>query len=395
MSFKKHGYIRNQDWVKDYKFLATPLPQKDELLTSWLTRTAFAHGMTLNNFFSHFIRHDGTALTRTDLDFQYRPKLIQNIFKSSNLPIETIQNMSLRSEEGYLYISDGLYPPKAIRKLIDKRTHFGLMYCPLCLEEDKHPYYRKQWRYLFYNACPKHGIYLKDRCGICFENIKLKNMPIKNQIIFCHNCGRDLRLTRPVKVQNNHRYGLEAIKWFEDGLKNGFFTINNQKVRSLFVFQAFTNLQYLINRQKHLVLDDFQMFEDYKKLCKKLKHYNSKKCGPIYRDFFMTSIIYYLFQNYPYNLQKFALDNSLTHRDFTHGFQNIPFWYKKMIDEVIPMQNKIGREISESEVLGAINYLKKLEKNITQESVAEVVGCHFTIHKGFVRIYKNITSYLR
>jgi hypothetical protein len=392
MLFEKHRYIRDKSWIKDYKFLATPLPQKDELLSSWLTRSAFAHGMTLNNFFSHFIRHDGTALTRTDMDFQLKPKLIENIAKSSNIAIETIQQMSLRSEEGYLYTSDGLCPPKAIRKLIDKRTHFGLMYCPLCLAEDKHSYYRKQWRYLFYNACPKHGIYLKDRCGICFESIKLKNMHIKSQIVFCHNCGRDLRLTRPVKVQNKHQYGLEAIRWFDQGLKKGYFVINNYKVHSLFVFQAFTNLRYLINRQNHLILNDFLMFDDYKKLCKKLKHYSSKKCGPIYKDFFMTAIIYYLFQNYPHNLQNVALENNLTHRDFTHGFKNIPFWYKEMIDEVIPIQNKVGREISESEVVGAINYLKKLRKNVTQESVAEVVGCHSTVHKGFVKTYKKVTK---
>jgi hypothetical protein len=101
-------------------------------------------------------------------------------------------------------------------------------------------------------------------------------------------------------------------------------------------------------------------------------------------------MVYYFLQNLPVHLKKFAVDNRLTHRDFTHDFQNKPFWYQCMIDELVPMQNKVGREISESEVIGAINYLKNRGKKVTQENVAGIIGCHFTIHKQFVGIYKSI-----
>ena len=126
--------------------------------------------MSLNQFISLYIRHEGCAMSRTDIDFQYNPKLLNLIAKKSKIELKIIERLSLRSEEGYLFTcSDCLYPPSQIRKLIDKRTHFGLMYCPKCLKEDKHPYFRKEWRYLFYNACPKHKIYLQDRCGVCYE----------------------------------------------------------------------------------------------------------------------------------------------------------------------------------------------------------------------------------
>ncbi|MDD2790273.1 MAG: TniQ family protein [Sulfurimonas sp.] len=388
----KPRQTRNTDWVEDYNFLITPKPQKDELLSSWLTRVAFAHGMTLNNFFGYFVRHEGHALTRTDIDFQYNPYLLDALSKKSKIDIKTIQNLSLRSEEGYLFAcNECLYPPAQIRKLVDRRTHFGLMYCPKCLEEDEHPYFRQEWRYLFSNACIKHGIYLKDRCGICFERIRLRKMPIDNKIIFCHKCKRDLRLTRPIKVLEEHSEGLEAISWFQNGLKNGYFVIDNTKVSSLVIFQAFTHLRYLINGQKNLKLDSFSMLNSYKGLCKKLQHYDSKKCGPVYKDFFLTAIVYHLFQNYPNNLQKFADENNLTYRDFIHGFIDIPFWYKSTIDGIIPMQNTVGRDISKSEVIGVINYLKHSGIKVTQKSVAEIVGCHFSINKTFIRIYKQIT----
>ena len=217
-------------------------------------------------------------------------------------------------------------------------------------------------------------------------------MPVKNKIIFCHKCKRDLRLTTSKKVSNEYKKGLEAIKWFQDGLKNGYFFIGDDKVNSLVVFKIYTHIRYLINRQKNIKLDSFPMLYKYKVLCKKLQHYNSKKCGPIYKDYFLTIIVYHLFLDYPNNLQRFAHDNNLTHRDFVHGFKDIPFWYENKIDNIILIQNTIGREISESEIRGVINYLKRLSKKITQESVAEIIGCHSTINKGFVRAYKKLLN---
>ena len=76
------------------------------------------------------------------------------------------------------------------------------------------------------------------------------------------------------------------------------------------------------------------------------------------------------------------------HRDFLHGFKDIPFWYKKMIDKLVPIENKIGREINESEVIGAIKYLESIGERVNVINVAHVVGCHPSIHKGFNNIYK-------
>ena len=101
-------------------------------------------------------------------------------------------------------------------------------------------------------------------------------------------------------------------------------------------------------------------------------------------------MVYFLFQNYPKNFINFAHQNNLTHRDFIHGFNNSSFWYQVMIDELIPMENKIGRVISESEVIGAIKYLQEKGEIVNQLNVANIVGCHSTIHKGFVKVYKKL-----
>ncbi|RXJ77218.1 hypothetical protein CRV03_05905 [Arcobacter sp. F155] len=382
---------RNRDWIQDYFFLFIPSPLPDELLSSWLTRMAFEHKRTLPLFFSLFIRHDGSSTTRTDLDFLFDEKLFKTLSQKSELSIKEIYQMSLRTEEGQLFTcNDSLYPPLQIRKLTDKRNHNGLMYCPKCLKEDKIPYFRKKWRYDFYNACPKHGILLTDRCWRCYSKIELSKIKHQKELCICYNCEKDLRENITIAISSNYSYGLKAVKWFEKGLSRGYFLINKQKIKSVFVFDSFTYFRFLLKRKDIPILDGFPLLEEYKEICKKLKRYNSKKALSIKKEFILTSMVYFLFQNYPKNLKLFSINNNLTHREFTHGFKNLSFWYKELINEIIPMENKLGREISEEEVKNAIKYLESNGEVVNQKNVAAVVGCHFTIHKGYVKIYHSL-----
>jgi len=387
---------RNKDWIQDYFFLIVPKPLPDELLSSWLTRMAIDHRRKLASFLSLFVKREGNRISSIDMDFLYNEKLFHKLALKSNFPIKNILDMSLRSEEGYLFACNNcLYPPKQIRKLKDKRTHNGLMFCPKCLAEDKIPYFRKKWRYYFYNACPKHKIFLTDRCWCCYERVLFSKIEHHRGVSYCSKCEKDLSTTIAIPLQSNYKYGLKAIKWFEKGLQKGYFIINHKKVASLFVFESFTNLCFLLDRKQELVLDNFPLIEQYYAVCKKLAKYDSKKATSIQKDFILASMVYFLFQNYPKNILSFADTNHLTHKEFIQSFIDVPFWYKKMIDKLIPVQNKRGREISESEVRAAIKYLQKLNTNVTQEAVANVIGCHFTIHKGFVKIYKKLVISLK
>lgn len=388
--------MRKQGWVDRYRFLITPKPYSDELLSSWLTRTAFSHGYSLTPFVSRFLKYDGSSLTRTDIDFQDTHELFEKLAHKSRLTYAQIFQMSLQSEDGYLFESEhGLYPPKQIRKLIDKRTHYGLMFCPKCLAEDLIPYWRKHWRYYFYNACPKHKVFLADRCGVCSARIRFSKMTLSDAIVYCGKCGRDLRKTITQKVPKLYEDGLSAITYFEQGLKNGSFLVNNIPAHSLSVFHVHTILSYLLYRQKNLFLEGFSMLDPYRNLCQNEQNYHSKKATPIYKSFYLNAMVFYLMEDFSSRLKGFAEENHLTHRDFLHGFKKAPFWYKKAIDTYVPFQDTVGRQISESEVSGAINYLKSTGQTINQKNVSNIVGCHTTVHKEFVSIYKKLTFKVR
>ncbi|MDN5064819.1 TniQ family protein [Aliarcobacter butzleri] len=384
---------RNNAWVQDYFFLIVPQPLEDELLSSWLTRVALEHKKQLPIFLTLFVKKEGNQVSRRDLDFIFDEKFLENLASKSNLKKEDIFQMSLRSEEGYLFsCNDCLYPPLQIRKLTDKRTHNGLMYCPKCLAEDKIPYFRKKWRYQFYNACPKHKVFLTDRCWRCYEKINFAKIKHFKEICICHKCKKDFRENLVIKINSNFEYGLKAISWFEKGLKDGYFIIDDEKINSLYVFESFTALRSIVDKKNELNLVDFPLIEEYKIICEKLEKYNSKKALSIQKEFLLTSLVFYLFEEFPNNLLNFVNKNKLTHRDFIHGFKDISFWYKKMIDKIIPMENKIGREINESEVIGAIKYLESVGERINIINVAEIVGCHPSIHKGFNKIYKSLVN---
>ena len=350
---------------------------------------AHAHYMYPTTFLNLHVKNTRkNSYTRRDIDFYDNKEFFDLLGTKSILSKEELFKMSLRSQEGYLFINQSLYPPHQIRRLIDKRTHHGLMYCPLCLKEDKVPYWRKKWRYFFYTACPKHKIFLTDRCWHCYKPIKILKMQVIDEIKYCSYCKADLSLTNTKEKILPEAFGLQAIQWFEDGLNRGFFEINGQKVWSVMFFHIFCRLYYVLDKKQELFLEKFSMLDEYKIVCKKFETYNSKKASAIYKAFYVNSMIYHLFQNYPVYFLDFIKLNHLTYREFTHGLKYIPFWYENIIQDLVPKQNKIGREISYSEVLGAINYLRKEDKVVNQVNVAEILGCHSTIHKGFVKLYK-------
>ncbi|RLA83544.1 MAG: hypothetical protein DRG78_04075 [Epsilonproteobacteria bacterium] len=215
------------------------------------------------------------------------------------------------------------------------------------------------------------------------------------EVVFCHNCGNDLRITRVKEVPEYYSYGLEAIEWFENGLKNGYFIINGKKVNSVWVFQGMTRLYLKLDLGEDLVHNNFPKIEEYKIICRKLKRYSSKKSSLIYKSFFLNTMVYHLFQDYPNNLVSFAKDNKFTYRTFTHRFMGgNSFWYKNFIADAIPVQNKLGREITKDEIIGVIQYFKKNNFNITQVNIAKFIGCHAITNKSYRDNYKKLKLFL-
>src|SRR5205814_803631 len=79
------------------------------------------------------------------------------------------------------------------------RQNFGQQFCPLCLHEDKEPYYRKRWRLAFMTCCEIHAVALLDRCPQCgspvnFHRNELGDPNVSHAVstTHCFKCALDL-----------------------------------------------------------------------------------------------------------------------------------------------------------------------------------------------------------
>lgn len=193
-----------QSKQRDMPIWAThPRPQDGELLTSWIIRIAAECGLTASEFCE-------TALSTTRrfwydaFDRKPDPSRLHALSEGTGVPEERIIEMTHLPEEGYLFSYDGdganrwISPTPGLKSAKSKHFTDGMAYCPECLRSDKKAYYRKLWRYSFYNICPTHLIPLRHNCPHCkkgYCNIlpyAQENINFGQPITACWSCGQNI-----------------------------------------------------------------------------------------------------------------------------------------------------------------------------------------------------------
>jgi hypothetical protein len=169
-----------------------PKPRPDELLSSWIVRTALGHGQRPHGFCSAV--WPSTNVWTRDVDSLVPPVLLAGMARRTATPLERAEQTTLASLEGELF---EFHFPNGRTKWILRggiyhrlRRNPWLQYCPHCLAEDEEPYYRRSWRLAFVATCSKHSVVLNDRCPMCESPL----MPYRaKEIHLCHACQFDLR----------------------------------------------------------------------------------------------------------------------------------------------------------------------------------------------------------
>lgn len=193
-------------------------PQPDELLSSWIVRTAHAHGIKVYTF-GKLVWPDLPIWNR-DIDRIATPIIWETMARKAGTSPERGYAATLNSLKSELTGTSQLSGPLSwIMPLgIYHRTHrnHGLAYCPGCLKNDGPiPYYRRSWRLAFWVVCPTCGIYLHESCPICrkpvnFFRIELgrKNADPDRSISTCSHCAYDLTKSSriPVTPKTLRRY---------------------------------------------------------------------------------------------------------------------------------------------------------------------------------------------
>lgn len=372
-----------------------PQPLDDESLSSWITRLAIENGYYSHAFFSQVVNFKEVIFSR-DVDRLNSPNLIVLLAKITGKPIEDILNLKISFFEGEVFkklnalgntrwiLPLGIYHRTKLRK--------GMIYCPLCLREDKTRYFRKSWRLSFITFCYKHKCILLDHCNHCKSPIDFQRLgigslhyelPVKD-IGLCFKCHKPLFET-PIKFLDMEMNLISTS--FENFLLN--FDNQNSIIPALnqpFNLQIFDGLWVLVGRilskrasdVRHRILKEtgiklsrFQKSFDYLPLNERLK--------------VIIVILFYL-EDWPNKFLELVKDTKFTLSAFNDNTNEIPFWLDSIIDQEM---NRKQYQVSDEEIVNATKHLKK--NNIYSKlELAKLLGIHISsLQKRLHRLHQN------
>ena len=239
-----------------------PQAQKDELLSSWLTRIAHSYHINLKELLSkHFTEY---ALYYKDIDLTRIDTFILNkLSYLTQISTTKLLNMQLLHLEGT--IQKFIHAETRNKWIITSscntnlkiRKSMCLRICPLCLKE--HHYYHKNSKLLFINTCRKHHVYLIDSCQQCASPILPMKITPPKKIYQCFKCGYDLRRS---SITIAFQEDIDTTLFLKYTLQQDFISHYNNKISTLDYFTVL----YLICKNLHKHFPEDEVFKAASKI---------------------------------------------------------------------------------------------------------------------------------
>jgi transposase-like protein len=343
-------------------------PQEDELLSSWLTRLALAHGLRLKSL--GWRVWPGRSVTQRDVDFWKDQAILETLAEKTHTPAARLFGATLASYEGWLAEELGYHAPWILARQLRVRPQqrFGLQYCPWCLVSDEEPYFRRHWRLAFVVLCPAHRVLLLDRCQKCgaavsYERQSPKCLTYNEPWILtqCHQCNTDLREWAVDCYFNAvDAAELEFQTSLEVTLRRGWIQLPNNGAVYSHLF--FSGLYHIISR-----LTDGQIGSRLQTALRQNYGINLpidfsagqkvliERLDAVQRRGLLQAVNR-LLQDWPDTFVEFCRANNLASHLLIRSKRPVPFWYWRVVREQL---TKTARPISKEEVLSILNYLRK------------------------------------
>jgi|TARA_R110002012_G_scaffold319095_1_gene538732 hypothetical protein len=160
-----------------------PRPNRDELLSSWMTRVAGCYGLE-GATLTAFLAGQGRAFRQVN-DIAPDPFHLRLWARASRVDPARLSRLSLTSR----------YPDRLSTWFLERA---GVPVCLGCFDADhatgRDCYMRADWRLAEHVVCPTHGEMLHDRCPACRGHLRI-SCRVRNglQRPFCSRC--DVQLT--------------------------------------------------------------------------------------------------------------------------------------------------------------------------------------------------------
>ncbi len=269
---------------------------------------------------------------------------------------------------------DNIYYLFITRKGSSSSKKLGaLRFCPLCLKEDKIPYFRKFWRTRLATFCEKHKIYLYDRCSNpeCERPINISLVKYENTIKECVYCGVDLSTSDVIKIPDNSSY-IGIIKKLKSVLREGKWTYSNEELPSSIFLEALYFLCRFIIKyfpfkeseySNHIVITSGLLDRERNYLAQRDYIFENMQISQL-----VLEIAYSFLMEYPKKIKEFI---SKYQTEFNYETQ------KECPEMLKIFRDSKGNnpELNEKRILDAINRLVKKKKRISYENIAKEAKC--------------------
>jgi TniQ len=277
------------------------------------------------------------------------------------------------------------------------RKNYGQQFCPICLYEDKEPYYRRRWRMAFVICCDFHGILLFDRCPDCQSPVNFHRDELgdfhkvsANTITKCHVCGLDFcylgKTNSFEKVSTNEWYftkkllsplNNEIIRFGEEEFI--FPQLFFQGFRQLIKCLSFSDVR--VKKMRDYLINVFQIdFND-------VQFVNNKSSKPLFEKMEITQrrqllnigrcLIVDWSDTFLEVSKTYKVWSSIWLKHLETEFEKYgrnqktaPYWYYKAVRE---LYRPIYRPTSQ-EIMNAISYIKKTNGSFCKSELRKYFG---------------------
>jgi hypothetical protein len=257
----------------------------------------------------------------------------------------------------------------------------GMQFCPICLQLDSTPYYRRPWRLALYAMCERHQCVMQEYCPSCSAPVSYhrhgigRRKAIPEQALrLCHRCGFDLRRTLPVYLEWPDKDSLllycATVSCFEQGAWGcGQLTLPC----GLQFFQGFHTLVAVLNgrhgqllRQQLSNIFGLGIGTDHSLS----GHLEFEHLNALDRLKLLLAATW-LLEDWPNRFVALCTETGFTRSRMAENVHSLPYWLSSVVDEYLDCRPYLP---SKREIIAAGNYLHTHEQSVSSTTLRHLLG---------------------
>lgn len=359
-----------------------PQPLENELLSSWITRLAIANGLYSHSFFNSLLEFKGVISSR-DIDRLDSPELLKVLARVSGKSHDEIAALKLSSLQGQVFENQNLSGrtrwvlPLGIYHRTKQKN--GLVYCPLCLQQDKIRYFRKSWRLAFITLCHTHQCILWDHCPYCKATVDYQRLGIGRRqyelpledLGLCHHCYKPLwkapiqYLTLKMDILSTpYRHFITSFNTNKPVLPSLNQPLNLQVFGGLWILTG-----RMMSRRAATVRA--RIFKETSIVIPSEEHHESFEYLTLKQRLSTLIAIFYYLQDWPDKFINLVKGTTFTLSAFSDDIEKSPFWLSSVVTQNLSLRQY---SLTDEEIVSATNYLKSHQVSFTKSQLANLLG---------------------